>query len=58
MRVRTEDGKEHTGVYLPYQAAPFVLEALRQAESELANVKVAGGRLLIAAVMIAVVALL
>ena len=43
MRVRTEDGSEHTGVFLPYQVAEDVLEALREAEPELANVKVAGG---------------
>ena len=43
MRVRTEDGGEHTGVFLPYQVAEDVLDALRAAEPELANVKVAGG---------------
>ncbi len=43
MRVKTMEGDEHTGVYLPHQIAPQVLEALRQAEPELAEVKMAGG---------------
>ena len=43
MRVKTVEGDEHTGVYLPHQIAPGVLEALRQAEPELAGVKMAGG---------------
>ena len=43
MRVRTEDGSEYTGVFLPYQVAESVLDALRAAEPELAKVKVAGG---------------
>ena len=49
MRVRTEDGSEHTGVFLPYQVAEDVLEALREAEPKLAEVKVAGGEPQIAA---------
>ena len=49
MRVRTEDGSEHTGVFLPYQVAEDVLEALREAEPELAEVRVAGGEPHIAA---------
>ena len=49
MRVRTEDGSEYTGVFLPYQVAEFVLGALREAEPELAKVKVAGGEPQIAA---------
>ena len=43
MRVKSVDGQEHTGVYLPWQHAQQVLNALKEAEPELANVKVAGG---------------
>ena len=44
MRVKSVDGQEHTGVYLPWQHAQVVLNALKEAEPELANVKVAGGK--------------
>ena len=43
MRVKTVEDKEYTGVYLPSQAARHVLDALREAEPELAEVRVAGG---------------
>jgi len=43
MRVKTVEDKEYTGVYLPTQAARHVLDALREAEPELAEVRVAGG---------------
>lgn len=39
------DEEEYTGVYLPHQIAEYVLRALRQAEPELADVRVAGGGL-------------
>jgi hypothetical protein len=43
MRVKSVDGLEHTGVYLPWQHAQQVLDRLKGAEVELADVKVAGG---------------
>ena len=45
MRVKTVNEEEYTGVYLPYQIADDVLRALRYAEPELADVRVAGGEL-------------
>ena len=45
MRVKTVTGEEYTGVYLPFQIAEDVLQALRFAEPELAEVRVAGGEL-------------
>ena len=46
MRVKTVDGEEYTGVYLPFQVAEHILDRLRIAEPELAEVRVAGGELL------------